>query len=232
MSSTGRGESETDEYRTGAESPSSVSGRAGLGYDVAIKGAPTKMSDRPYVHPTAIVDDGAQIGAGTKVWHFCHIMSGCEIGRDCVFGQNVFVAAKTKIGDRVRVQNNVSVYEGVVLEEDVFVGPSVVFTNVHHPRVGFPRHDQYLETTIRRGATLGANSTIICGNEVGSYALVAAGAVVSRPVTPFALVAGVPARQTGWACRCGSPLPDTEGGTCPECERTYVEKEGRLQEIS
>lgn len=188
------------------------------------------MSDRPYIHPTAVVDDGAQLGPGTKVWHFCHIMSEAEIGRDCAFGQNVFVAGKTKIGNGVRVQNNVSVYEGVVLEDDVFVGPSVVFTNVHHPRIGFPRRDQYLTTTIRRGATLGANSTIVCGNEVGTFALVAAGAVVTRTVLPHALVAGVPARQTGWACQCGTPLPEAEGGTCPECGRSYNEIEGQLEE--
>jgi len=187
------------------------------------------MSTGPRIHPTAAVDDGAVIGDGTGVWHFCHIMGNSKIGDDCVLGQNVFVASKVTIGDRVRIQNNVSVYEGVTLEDDVFVGPSVVFTNVHHPRIGFPRRDQFLPTIVRRGATLGANCTIVCGNEIGSYALVAAGAVVSRDVPPHALVAGVPARQQGWACKCGTPLPHERGGTCPECGRAYELVENRLE---
>ncbi len=188
------------------------------------------MSEEAYIHPTAVVDDGARIGPGSKVWHFCHIMAGSRIGRDCVFGQNVFVASKVEIGDRVRVQNNVSIYEGVVLEDDVFVGPSAVFTNVHHPRVGFPRRDQYDETVVRRGATLGANCTVVCGNEIGPYALIAAGAVVTRSVPPHAVMAGVPARRIGWACRCGTPL--SEAGTCPECGRRYRQREGELVEVN
>jgi UDP-2-acetamido-3-amino-2,3-dideoxy-glucuronate N-acetyltransferase len=190
------------------------------------------MSSNPDVHPTAVVDEGAQIGSMTKIWHFCHIMADSLIGRDCVLGQNVFIASKVKLGDRIHVQNNVSIYEGVILEDDVFVGPSVVFTNVHHPRVGFPRKDQYLTTIIRRGATLGANCTVICGNEIGAYAMVAAGSVVTRDVPPFALVAGVPARRTGWVCRCGTPLPDAAGGACPECDRRYHMCKGALEEIS
>ena len=187
----------------------------------------------PFVHPTAVVDEGAEIGNDSKIWHFCHVMGTARIGRGCSLGQNVFVAGKVVIGDRVRIQNNVSVYEGVILDDDVFVGPSVVFTNVHHPRIGFPRRDQYLETHVRKGATLGANCTIVCGNDVGEYALVAAGAVVTESVIPHAMVGGVPARQMGWACLCGTPLP-REGATlkCPECQREYREGEDGLEHRS
>jgi UDP-2-acetamido-3-amino-2,3-dideoxy-glucuronate N-acetyltransferase len=170
-----------------------------------------------------VVDEGAVIGDGTTVWHFCHVMGPSRIGRGCVLGQNVFVAANVTIGDGVKVQNNVSVYEGVTLEDDVFVGPSVVFTNVHHPRAEVARRDRFLPTVVRKGATLGANCTVVCGNEIGAYALVAAGAVVTAPVAEHALVAGVPARRRGWACRCGTPLPKATGGTCPECGREYAE---------
>jgi UDP-2-acetamido-3-amino-2,3-dideoxy-glucuronate N-acetyltransferase len=190
------------------------------------------MNEQPDIHPTAVVDAGARIGPGTRVWHFCHVMADCSIGRDCSLGQNVFVASKTLIRDRVRIQNNVSIYEGVELEDDVFVGPSVVFTNVHHPRVGFPRRDKYDQTLVRRGATLGANSTIVCGHEIGEYAFVAAGAVVVRSVPPHAVMMGVPARQSGWACRCGTPLPEREGGTCTECGRTYRVQDGRLEQVT
>lgn len=182
------------------------------------------MHEGSQIHPTAVVDDGASIGPGTKVWHFCHIMGNSVLGWDCNLGQNVFIASNVTVGDRVKIQNNVSVYEGVTLEDDVFVGPSVVFTNVHHPRTGFPRKDQYLPTVVRKGATLGANCTIVCGNEIGSYAFVAAGAVVTVSVPPHALVAGVPAKQRGWSCLCGTPLPDLNGGICPECGRHYEEK--------
>lgn len=182
------------------------------------------MDDSSMIHSTAVVDEGASIGPGTKVWHFCHIMDGSVLGRECNLGQNVFIASQVTIGDRVKIQNNVSVYEGVTLEDDVFVGPSVVFTNVHHPRSGVSRRNQYLPTTVRKGATLGANCTVICGNEIGAYALVAAGAVVTAQVPPQAVVAGVPARQRGWACLCGTPLPTAEGGTCSECGRRFVEK--------
>lgn len=194
------------------------------------------MNENPQIHPTSVVDEGASIGAGTKVWHFCHIMGSSVLGRDCNLGQNVFIASNVTVGDRVKIQNNVSVYEGVTLEDDVFVGPSVVFTNVHHPRTGFPRKDQYLETVVRTGATLGANCTIVCGNEIGAQALIAAGAVVTVSVPPQALFAGVPARHRGWVCICGSPLPTPTGGTCQECSREYVEKRletggRRLEEV-
>jgi UDP-2-acetamido-3-amino-2,3-dideoxy-glucuronate N-acetyltransferase len=158
------------------------------------------------VHPSAIVDEGAQIGDGTRVWHWVHISSGARIGRNCNLGQNVFVANRVVIGDNVKIQNNVSVYDEVTLEADVFCGPSVVFTNVYNPRSAISRKTDYRKTLVRRGATLGANCTIVCGVTIGEHAFVAAGAVVNRDVPAFALVAGVPARHTGWMSRFGEQL--------------------------
>jgi UDP-2-acetamido-3-amino-2,3-dideoxy-glucuronate N-acetyltransferase len=158
------------------------------------------------IHPTAMVDDGAQLGAGCRVWHWVHISGGARIGAGCSFGQGVYVGNDVSIGANVKVQNNVSVYDAVTLEDDVFCGPSVVFTNVHNPRAAVPRKDEYRRTLIRRGATLGANCTIVCGVEVGQYAFVGAGAVVSRDVPAYALVAGVPARRIGWMSRHGERL--------------------------
>ena len=149
------------------------------------------------IHPTAIIDEGAKIGAGTRIWHWVHICSGAEIGTDCSFGQNVFVGNKVSIGNNVKIQNNVSVYDEVVLEDDVFCGPSMVFTNVHNPRSAIPRKDEYRPTLVKQGATLGANCTIICGVTIGRYAFIGAGAVVTKDVPDFALMAGVPARQIG-----------------------------------
>lgn len=149
------------------------------------------------IHPTAIIDDGAKIGDGTRIWHWVHICGGAEIGRDCSFGQNVFVGNKVSIGNNVKIQNNVSVYDEVVLEDDVFCGPSMVFTNVHNPRSAIPRKDEYRPTLVKQGATLGANCTIICGVTIGRYAFIGAGAVVTKDVPDFALMAGVPARQIG-----------------------------------
>ena len=181
-----------------------------------------------YVHPTAIVEDGAKIGKGTRIWHFCHVMPGCEIGERCNFGQNVFIAKGAKVGTNCKVQNNVSLYAGVTLEDDVFCGPSMVFTNVSIPRSHHPRQDVYEETRICRGATLGANSTIVCGHTVGEFAFVGAGAVVSRDVPPFALVLGNPARVRGWRCICGEPIlfasvldGEETGVACTECGRSY-----------
>lgn len=176
-----------------------------------MSGDATPAGGRPelpevFVHETAVVDPGALIGPGSKVWHFCHVCTGAQVGRDVSLGQNVFVAAGAVIGHGCRVQNNVSVYAGVVLEEEVFCGPSMVFTNVRNPRAFVSRKDEYGETLVRRGATLGANSTIVCGNEIGAYAMVAAGAVVTRDVLAYELVAGVPARHLGWVCRCGEVL--------------------------
>jgi UDP-2-acetamido-3-amino-2,3-dideoxy-glucuronate N-acetyltransferase len=178
------------------------------------------MSDTKhyYAHPTAVVDEGATLGEGTKVWHFCHIMPGAVVGRRCSFGQNCFVGDRARLGDNVRVQNNVSLYDDVVIDDDVFVGPSAVFTNVVNPRAAFPRKDEYRVTHVGRGATIGANATIVCGHRVGEGAFVAAGAVVTRDVPAFAMVGGVPARFMGWMCRCGLRLPETL--TCP-CGRHY-----------
>jgi UDP-2-acetamido-3-amino-2,3-dideoxy-glucuronate N-acetyltransferase len=173
-------------------------------------------------HETAVVDDGAIIGAGTKIWHFCHVCSGARIGELCSLGQNVFVAPTAVIGARARIQNNVSIYDGVILEDDVFVGPSAVFTNVVNPRSEVSRKHEYKQTRVATGATIGANATIVCGTSLGRYSFVGAGAVVTRDVKPFALVTGVPARQVGWMCRCGVRLDVGEQrATCPECSRLY-----------
>jgi len=158
------------------------------------------------IHPTAIVDEGAQIGEGTRVWHWVHISGGARIGERCSFGQNVFVGNDVLIGNNVKVQNNVSIYDAVILEDDVFCGPSMVFTNVYNPRSAVTRKAEYRKTVVRKGATLGANCTIVCGVTVGEYAFVAAGAVINRDVKPYALMAGVPARQIGWMSQHGERL--------------------------
>jgi len=170
------------------------------------------------------VDDGAIIGAGTKVWHFCHVMKGARIGRDCVLGQNVFVAATAVLGDNVKVQNNVSIYAGVELGDDVFVGPSAVFTNVSTPRSAVSRKHAFERTVVGRGATIGANATIVCGNELGAHCFVGAGSVVTRDVPAFALVLGSPARKVGWMCACGARL--RKSMTCEECGARYELKRG------
>jgi UDP-2-acetamido-3-amino-2,3-dideoxy-glucuronate N-acetyltransferase len=173
-----------------------------------------------YVHPSSYVDDGAAIGEGTKVWHFCHVSARARLGKGCVLGQNVYVGNVT-IGDNVRVQNNVSIYDGVTLEDHVFCGPSMVFTNVINPRSEVSRKHEYRNTLVKRGATLGANSTIVCGVTIGEYAFVAAGAVVREDVPPYALVAGVPARVKGWMCACGVRLPNGTNPVCTACGRLY-----------
>jgi UDP-2-acetamido-3-amino-2,3-dideoxy-glucuronate N-acetyltransferase len=175
-----------------------------------------------WAHPTAVVDRGARIGPGTKIWHFCHVMTGSRIGTGCVLGQNVFVAGTARVGDRCKIQNNVSVYDGVVLADDVFVGPSAVFTNVRNPRADVDRRSAFEETRVERGATIGANATILCGVNVGAHAFIAAGAVVTDHVSPHAIMAGVPARRRGWICPCG----ETRGTAaairrCPRC-RTSI----------
>lgn len=180
------------------------------------------------VHPSATVDPGAQIGPGTKVWHYCHVSAGAVIGERSSLGQNVFVADGAIIGDGVRIQNNVSVYTGVVLEDGVFCGPSMVFTNVSRPRAGVDRKSEYATTRVRRGATLGANSTILCGLTIGAYAFVGAGAVVTTDVPPHALVTGVPARQVGWMCACGEKLPPGAHPTCDRCSTSYEVGEGQI----
>ena len=178
------------------------------------------------VHPSAIVDDGAQLGDGCRVWHFVHISAGARIGRDCSFGQGVYVGNDVAIGNNVKVQNNVSVYDAVTLEDDVFCGPSMVFTNVHNPRSAVPRKDEYRRTRVRRGATLGANCTIVCGTTIGEYAFIGAGAVVSRDVPAHALMVGVPARRVGWMSRHGERLSLPASGQgeaqCPATGETYL----------
>lgn len=178
----------------------------------------------PSIHPTAVVDEGAQIGAGTKVWHWVHVSSGAIIGRNCALGQNVFVGNRGVLGNNVRVQNNVSIYDDVTLEDDVFCGPSMVFTNVINPRAHIARKHEYRPTLVRQGASIGANATIVCGIEIGRYAMIGAGAVVTQDVPAYALLTGVPARQTGWVCQCGvklAGLSDKTQVNCPECNTAY-----------
>lgn len=182
------------------------------------------------IHPTAIIDDGAIIGEGTRIWHWVHVSPGARIGDGCSLGQNVFVANDVTIGDNCKIQNNVSIYDAVSLEDDVFCGPSMVFTNVYNPRSAVMRKDEYRRTIVRRGATLGANCTIVCGIVVGRYAFVAAGAVVNRDVKDYALMAGVPARQIGWMSEHGErldlPLDGSGSTTCPSTGTTYTLKDG------
>lgn len=174
-----------------------------------------------FVHESAYVDDGAVIGAGTKVWHFCHIMPGAVIGERCSLGQNVVVMNGTRMGTNCKIQNNVSIYEGVELEDDVFCGPSMVFTNVMNPRSHVSRKNEYRRTLVKRGASIGANATIVCGSTLGEYSFIGAGAVVSKDVLPFALMVGVPARRIGWMCQCGERLTDAGVGRCAACGTEY-----------
>jgi UDP-2-acetamido-3-amino-2,3-dideoxy-glucuronate N-acetyltransferase len=179
------------------------------------------------IHPSAIVDAGARIGAGSHVWHFAHVCAGARIGTGCSLGQGVFVANDVVVGDNVKIQNNVSVYDAVTLEDDVFCGPSMVFTNVHNPRAAVPRKHAYRKTLVKRGATLGANCTIVCGTTIGRYAFVGAGAVVSRDVADFALVVGVPAKRIGWVGRHGERLAFANGeALCPATGERYVLRDG------
>ena len=184
------------------------------------------------VHPSAIVDAGAQIGAGTRVWHFVHVCGGARIGERCSLGQNVFVGNRVAIGNNVKIQNNVSVYDNVTIEDDVFCGPSMVFTNVYNPRSAVTRKDEYRDTVVKRGATLGANCTVVCGITIGEHAFVAAGAVVNRDVKPYALMAGVPARQIGWMSAFGElvdlPLTGTGQWRCPHTADNYSLSGDRL----
>lgn len=187
---------------------------------------------RYFLHESSYVDQPADIGTGTKIWHFSHVLAGSRIGADCVLGQNVVVGPNVTIGDRVRIQNNVSIYEGVTLEDDVFCGPSCVFTNVDRPRSAFPTdRARYAKTLVRHGATIGANATIVCGHTLGAHSFVGAGSVVTQDVPDYAVVYGNPARVHGWACECGARLLFKGVATaCETCGRTYVQKAGRIVE--
>lgn len=189
------------------------------------------MDEEVYIHPTALVDTGARIGPGSKVWHFCHLMPGAVLGAGCSLGQNVFVANGVRLGDGCRVQNNVSLYEGVICEADVFIGPSAVFTNVINPRAGINRKDSYRTTYLEQGVTIGANATIVCGIRIGRYAFIGAGTVVLRDVAPYALVVGNPARQIGWMSARGERLQfDTHGeARCPATGERYRLQDGHCQ---
>jgi UDP-2-acetamido-3-amino-2,3-dideoxy-glucuronate N-acetyltransferase len=181
-----------------------------------------------FAHESSYIDDGAVIGRGTKIWHFCHVLPGAVIGERCNLGQNVVVMGGTRLGDNVKVQNNVSIYEGVTLEDDVFCGPSCVFTNVTNPRSHVSRKAEYQPTLVRRGASIGANATVVCGSTLGEYCFIGAGAVVTGDVPAFALMVGVPARRIGWMCRCGVRLEPAGGtATCGSCGTRYRE-EGAL----
>jgi UDP-2-acetamido-3-amino-2,3-dideoxy-glucuronate N-acetyltransferase len=189
-----------------------------------------------FAHQSSYIDEGCEIGAGTKIWHFSHVMTGAKIGRGCNIGQNVAISPKVVIGDNVRIQNNVSVYTGVTLEDDVFCGPSMVFTNVINPRSHVSRKDEYRPTLVKRGASLGANSTIVCGYTIGAYAFIGAGAVVTKNVPDHALIVGNPGRVAGWICRCGVKLASgTQApaeGTCRVCGTQYRLKGGSLVALS
>jgi UDP-2-acetamido-3-amino-2,3-dideoxy-glucuronate N-acetyltransferase len=187
-----------------------------------------------FIHPTAVVDEGAYIGKGSKIWHFSHIMPDTIIGENCNIGQNVFIASQVVLGQNVKIQNNVSVYTGVICEDDVFLGPSMVFTNVVNPRSHVGRKDEYKKTIVRKGASIGANATIICGNEIGRYALIGAGAVITKDVKPFALMIGNPGGQAGWVSENGHRL-DFNGNNvafCPETNQQYILKNDQVERIN
>ncbi|HOV11096.1 MAG TPA: acyltransferase [Bacteroidales bacterium] len=187
-----------------------------------------------FVHETAIIDQGCKIGKGSKIWHFSHIMAGCELGENCNIGQNVVVSPGVKLGSNVKVQNNVSIYTGVVCEDDVFLGPSMVFTNIVNPRSAVIRRDQYVKTVVKKGASIGANATIVCGHDIGEYAFIGAGAVVTKEVPAFALVVGNPAKQIGWISEYGHRLNFNEEGIafCPESKEKYKFQNGEVSKIA
>lgn len=186
-----------------------------------------------YTHESAVIDEGCQIGDGTKIWHFSHIMPKCKIGNNCNIGQNVVVSPEVVLGNNVKVQNNVSIYTGVHCEDDVFLGPSMVFTNITNPRSAVIRRDQYAKTTVKKGASIGANATIVCGNDIGEYAFIGAGSVVTKSVPPYALVVGNPSRQIGWMSEFGHRLQFDSNGfaTCPESQDTYQLSNGMVEKM-
>ena len=191
------------------------------------------MSSKFFAHPTAIIDEGCEIGEGVKIWHFSHVMTGCKIGKGSNLGQNVVVSPNVILGKNVRVQNNVSIYEGVICEDDVFLGPSMVFTNVINPRSAVSRKNEFRQTLVRKGASIGANATIVCGHEIGEYAFIGAGSVVTKPVLPYALVVGNPARQVGWMSEFGERLHFDENGfaVCKESKQKYQLKNNQVTRV-
>lgn len=192
------------------------------------------MDKEYFAHETAVIDEGCKIGKGTKIWHFSHIMTGCVIGENCNIGQNVVVSPGVILGKNVKVQNNVSIYTGVICEDDVFLGPSMVFTNIVNPRSAVVRKNQYVKTLVKKGASIGANATIICGHEIGEFAFIGAGAVVTKDVPPYALIVGNPGRQVGWMSEYGHRLNfDKENlAVCPESGERYLLKDGRVVKLT
>ena len=192
------------------------------------------MEKEYFAHETAVIDEGCSIGKGSRIWHFTHVMKGCKIGEDCNLGQNVVVSPGVQLGRNVKVQNNVSIYTGVICEDDVFLGPSMVFTNIVNPRSHILRRDQYQKTLVKRGASIGANATIICGHTIGEFAFIGAGAVVTKDVPPYALVIGNPGRHAGWMSEFGHRLNFTGDGfaLCPESGEKYQYREGRVTKLS
>ena len=191
------------------------------------------MEKNYFSHESAVIDPGCKIGKGTKIWHFTHIMTGCEIGENCNIGQNVVVSPEVKLGNNVKIQNNVSIYTGVTCEDDVFLGPSMVFTNIVNPRSAVIRKDQYVTTHVGKGASIGANATIVCGHDIGEYAFIGAGAVITKYVPPYALVVGNPGRHVGWMSEYGHRLVFNEDGIafCPESNEKYMLKDGKVTKI-
>ena len=191
------------------------------------------METNYFIHPSAIVDEGCEIGAGVKVWHFSHLMSGCVIGQNCNIGQNVVVSPKVILGKNVRVQNNVSIYEGVICEDDVFLGPSMVFTNVINPRSAVSRKQEYKKTVVKKGASIGANATIVCGHNIGEYAFIGAGAVVTKEVAPYSLVVGNPAKHVGWMSEHGIKLifDENNKAICGESKQEYLLENNQVKRI-
>lgn len=191
-------------------------------------------NNKYFAHETAVIDENCIINEGTKIWHFSHIMSNCEIGTGCNIGQNVVISPKVILGNNVKVQNNVSIYTGVICEDDVFLGPSMVFTNIINPRSAVIRRDEYMKTTVKKGATIGANATIVCGNDIGEFALIGAGSVVTKPVKPYALIVGNPAKQIGWISEFGHRLHFDHKGIaiCPESNEKYQLKNDLVTKIN
>ena len=190
------------------------------------------MGKEYFIHSTAVVDEPVEIGEGTKIWHFTHIMSGARIGRDCIIGQNVFVGSGALLGNNIKVQNNVSVFDGVILEDDVFCGPSMVFTNVFNPRSFISRKKEFRKTLVRKGATIGANVTVVCGNTIGQYAFIGAGSVVTKDVPDYALVYGNPGKVKGWVCQCAEEINFRSGkAVCKACGKRYVKGQGGVRLI-